>query len=86
MSARYLVQVRQHGEPWKTVRTCKAAPGAIALADMRAGDRHIYDDGTTGPVNAYVRVTFKGALLYDPRHPDNARLRAGDTTRTEAAV
>lgn len=67
MSAAYLVQTRGHGEPWRTMGAVNNLPLAAKVADRYAAERHIYTDGCTGPVHAYVRVALRGKTVYDPR-------------------
>lgn len=71
MSARYLVQVRIIGGPWKTVLHAPSAVLAMRVADKGAAERR--DAPGSGFENYlrwnYVRVTFRGAVVYDPRAP-----------------
>jgi len=66
---RYLVQTRQYGEAWETRATCQAREQAEALADTLAGQlvQHAEVVPTSCPAFPYVRVTSRGAVLYDPR-------------------
>lgn len=66
--AKYLVQARQGGEPWKTFGRSPVREQAEALADILAAQARHYG-GPIGsvPQHPYVRVTFAGATVYDPR-------------------
>lgn len=72
MSARYLVQVRNYGEEWRTVDRCAGLTMASALADARAAERVAYE-GYAYPLDlvkhVFVRVAFHGRTVYDPRAP-----------------
>ena len=76
MSARYLVQVRGHGEPWQRMGSFPANEmddrtlrDAKAFADVLAAEYYPDDLAFKKrvPIYASVRVSLRGALVYDPR-------------------
>jgi hypothetical protein len=73
-SPAYLVQVRAHGEPWKTVERYPTQRSAERLACLLAHESRRWRETPTGglvdhPEHAYVRVTCGGATVFDPRAP-----------------
>lgn len=71
MTARYLVQIRSHGEPWRTVDSLPEPSWAANVADNLSAERHHHpiSGRVLGHVHAYVRVTYRGEMVYDPRSP-----------------
>lgn len=68
--ARYLVQTRGHGTSWQTWHRCDNRDQAIGLAGVLAW--RTTNQGFNGaaiPEHAYVRVSYRGSLVYDPRSP-----------------
>ncbi|HAM57554.1 MAG TPA: hypothetical protein DCQ64_19935 [Candidatus Rokubacteria bacterium] len=60
---RYIVQVRQHGEPWFTQSRVERLSAAIVRADWLAS---LYT-GLEAPVHQHIRVVYRGQTIYDPR-------------------
>ena len=69
----YLVQVRGHGESWKTVQTfgdfLPAARWADTLADETQEVPWTQGETRTIRAYAYVRVVHSGGIAYDPHAP-----------------
>ena len=66
MTARYLVQTRGHGEPWRTVVSVPSLALAASVADKGAAETYQLDSRTCHR-HPYVRVVLRGAVVYDPR-------------------
>lgn len=80
--ASYLVQARGHGEPWKTINVCPTRDQAEGLADVLA--TWTFHNGCSQ--YPYVRVTFRGSVVYDPRHtPTTYGANAARATRKSLA-
>jgi len=68
MIANYLVQVRQIGEPWKTLVGYASENEALARADAAASEQSgLEHDGRTFPRHAFVRVALRGRVICETR-------------------